>query len=282
MKSLKDVLTLSIQHLKERDVSSPRLVVETLLSHVLKMKRVDLYTQFELPLEEKELAVIRSFLKRASQGEPAEYILSEIDFYGIRVALSTDVLIPRQETEILVDKVFQQIDQDGPSKKVLFDICTGSGCAGLSLKKKLPELSVILSDLSDKALSICQKNAKAHDLDVRILQGDLLEPFEGVKADYIFCNPPYISEQEYEGLAPSVKEYEPRMALVGEKEGYGFYERLSKELPKYMNPGAKVFLEIGHLQGKGVSKIFSNPFWARKELVKDWSGKDRFFFLEIE
>jgi release factor glutamine methyltransferase len=281
MKLLGEVLNLSIQYLKEKNIASPRLVAETLLSHVLDLKRMDLYLRFECPLEEKELSIFRSLLKKASLGEPVEYILSTSNFYGLNLDLSPHVLIPRPETEILVDLVAKDLEQEVDGK-VLLDLCSGSGCIGLSLKKKFPALSVTLSDISLDALSLSKKTAERNGLDVTFLQGDLLFPFASKKADYVVCNPPYISEPEYEVLDLSVKGYEPKLALVGGRTGLEFYQRLALDLPSHLNSGAKVFLEIGMAQGEALNKIFSNPCWVKKELRQDWSGKDRFFFLEIE
>ncbi len=282
MKLLGEVLTLSIQYLKDKKVESPRLTAETLLAYTLKKKRLDLYMQFECPLEEVELEKFRSFIRRASLHEPVEYIISEVEFYGCFFFVSPDVLIPRPETEILVDKVVKKIEKEDLKDKVLWDVCAGSGCIGLSLKKKLPLLKVSLSDSSVKALSICKENAKKNDLDVECVLGDLLFPFNGRRADYVLCNPPYVTEKEYGSLQPSVKIYEPKQALVGGDAGLEFYERLAKDLPEYLSSGAKVFLELGSGQGKDVSKIFSSSFWVKKELLFDYAGHDRFFFLEIE
>ncbi len=281
MKLLGEVLNLSIQYLKEKNIASSRLVAETLLSHVLDLKRMDLYLRFECPLEEKELSAFRSLIKKASLGEPVEYILSTASFYGLNLEISPHVLIPRPETEILVDFVAKFLEQDVEGK-VLLDLCSGSGCMGLSLKKKFPSLSVTLSDISPDALSLSKKTAEKNNLDVSYLQGDLLSPFASKKADYVVCNPPYISEPEYESLDVSVKGYEPKLALVGGETGLEFYQRLALDLPAHLNPKAKVFLEIGMTQGEALNKIFSNPCWVKKELRQDWSGKDRFFFLEIE
>jgi release factor glutamine methyltransferase len=282
MKLLGEVLNLSIQYLKEKNITSSRLVAEALLSHVLGVKRMDLYLRFEYPLEEKELSMFRALLKKAALAEPVEYILSTSSFYGLNVHLSSHVLIPRPETEILVDQVAKLLEQTSVDGKVLLDLCSGSGCIGLSLKKKFPSLSVTLSDISLDALALSKKSAELNELDVSHLQGDLLSPFSLKKADYIVCNPPYISEPEYENLDLSVKGYEPKLALVGGETGLEFYERLASDLPSHLNPGAKVFLEIGMAQGAALNKIFSSPFWVKKELRQDWSGKDRFFFLEIE
>lgn len=282
MKLLGEVLNLSIQYLKEKNITSPRLVAERLLSYVLDVKRMDLYLRFECPLEEKELSIFRAFLKKASLGEPVEYILSTSNFYGLNLHLSRHVLIPRPETEILVDQAAKLLEQECVAGKVLLDLCSGSGCIGLSLKKKFPALSITLSDISPDALSLSKKSAEVNKLEVAFLEGDLLAPFTSKKADYVVCNPPYISEPEYVNLDLSVKRYEPKLALVGGETGLEFYRRLAFDLPTHLNPGAKVFFEIGMGQGEALNKIFSNPCWIKKDLRQDWSGKDRFFFLEIE
>jgi release factor glutamine methyltransferase len=283
MKSLGEVLTLAVNYLKEKGIESPRLTAELLLAHVLQVKRMDLYTNFECPLKEAELIQYRSSLKRASLSEPVEYITECVDFYGLCIPLSPEVLIPRPETEILVDKVVKRLQGlKNFSEKTLLDVCAGSGCIGLSLKKTFPEMQVILSDISGKALDLCRQTAKKYSLNVSCVQGDLLKPFEDLKVHYVVCNPPYVSESEYDGLAHSVKGFEPKLALVGGRTGVEFYEKLAEQLPFVLHSKGQVFLEIGHLQGEEVNKIFSAPCWTQKELLQDFAGKDRFFFLEIE
>ncbi|MBS0626869.1 MAG: peptide chain release factor N(5)-glutamine methyltransferase, partial [Verrucomicrobia bacterium] len=197
MKMLGEVLSLSTQYLKDKKIDNPRLTAETLLAYILNKKRLDLYMQFECPLEEFELEKFRLAIKRASLHEPVEYIISSVEFYGCDLFVSPDVLIPRPETEILVDKVVRKIEKEDLNQKNLWDVCSGSGCIGISLKKKFPLLNVSLSDASDKALSVSRMNAKKNNVDVELFLGDLLSPFKGKKADYILCNPPYVTEKEY-------------------------------------------------------------------------------------
>lgn len=282
MKLLGEVLKLSTQYLKEKEVSSPRLVAELLLAHILKVKRIDLYMRFECPLEEFEIAELRSYIKRAACFEPVEYIIGKVEFYGCSLSVSSDVLIPRPETEILVDKAVKLLEKEDLFGKNLADVCSGSGCIGISLKKKFPELSVYVSDKSEEALRVCRKNIENNGVPVTVFTGDLLDPFVGTKIDYVFCNPPYISNREYEELHPSVKKYEPKMALLGGEDGLVFYERLARDLPLYLASQGKVFLEIGTGQGNMLYKIFSAPCWKKKEVSYDYGGHERFFFLEIE
>lgn len=197
-----------------------------------------------------------------------------IDFYGCKIALSPDALIPRPETEILAEHVIQRVPN---VEKTLLDLCTGTGCLGLAIKKHRPQLRCILSDISPACVALAKKNAEMNQLDVVVTLGDLLisEPI-----DYLVCNPPYISEAEYKLLDPEVKK-EPKLALVGGEDGLLFYRRLEEEIPKYMHPGGKVFFEIGYMQGDTVPAIFSKKMWKNKEVLKDWAGWNRFFFLEF-
>jgi release factor glutamine methyltransferase len=276
MKPLGEVLQLSTQFLKDRNVENPRRLAEELLAHLLHCKRIDLYMRFDCPLEEGELSLLRDFLKRASRGEPVEYIQGEIPFFGSVLKVDRRALIPRVETEFLVELVEKRI---GDRKRV-WDVCTGSGCIGIALKKKRNDLEVSLSDLSQEALDLAAENSRKNGVDVVFYQGDLLSPFQGKLTDVIVCNPPYVSTSEFFALDPSVRDFEPKTALLGGDDGLDFYRRLSFDVDKYLNPKGLLFLEIGYLQGKQVQEIFNSPVWMRRELISDLSGKDRFFFLE--
>ena len=282
MKTLGEVLGLSVAYLEKQGILYPRRMAEELLAFSLKIKRLDLYMQFDRPLEEKELEVFRGFLKRKAQGEPLEHIFGEVFFLDCMLTITPDVLIPRPETEILLSKVISQIENLPKTKKVAWDICTGSGALGIALKKACPHLEVSISDISPKALAVAKKNVIRNDVAVDVYEGDLLKPFEGKKADIILCNPPYVTTHECQALDPSVKNFEPNLALDGGEFGTVFYERLAKDLPKYLNPGAKIFFEIGKDQGESIMKIFSLPCYSNQTVEKDWSSKNRFFFLEFE
>ncbi|MGE5196711.1 MAG: peptide chain release factor N(5)-glutamine methyltransferase [Anaerolineae bacterium] len=282
MRTLGEVLQLAISFLKERQVERARRLAEELLAFVLKLRRLDLYMQFDRPLEETELNTYRTLLKRKSQGEPLEYLLKEIAFADCTIAVDSRVLIPRQETEILFYKILEELKEEQFLQKEAWDLCCGSGCLGVALKKKIPSLNVTLSDISADALAVARQNALRNNVDVAIRQGDLLLPFKGRRADFIICNPPYISVKEYLVLDREVRNFEPHLALVGGDTGLEFYERLAFELPSHLNSGAKIFFEIGCSQKSPLLNIFSAPIWKKKVIERDWAGHDRFFFLEIE
>lgn len=282
MKTLGEILTVSSHFLKEKKCPRFRRDAEELIAHILKLKRLDLYTQFDRPLQETELETLRAVLKRAAKAEPVEYIIGEVEFYHCQLSISPGVIIPRPETEILVDQACRLLRAADFHQKTAWDLCTGSGCIGIAVKKSCPDLVVNLSDISGTALEIAAINVRRNNVQVELLQGDLSAPFAGRKADVIFCNPPYISSKEFLALDPSVKDYEPREALIGGDDGLSFYRRLEKELPSCLNPKAKIFFEIGAEQGESVLNIFSGRCWKNRRVEKDWAGHDRFFFLEFE
>lgn len=275
MKSLSEIVELSLQFLQARNVDKPKRTAEELIADALGLKRLDLFLQFDRPMQEAELLVIRDRLIRCAKGEPLAYLKGEVEFYGCRINVDRRVLIPRPETEILVDLIAKQVE-----KGILWDVCTGSGCIAIALKKARPLIEVSGGDCSAEALSLARQNGERNQVDVSFFQGDLLAPFVGLEADVVVCNPPYVSEGEYQALETGVRDFEPRGALVGGPTGLEFYQRLANGLPKHLKPRGKVFFEIGSQQGEAVIKIFESKIWSKKEVLKDWSGKDRFFFLE--
>ncbi len=282
MKTLGEVLAATVSFLNQKNCSRARRSAEELIGHTLQLKRLDLYMQFDRPMMETELEILRALLKRAVKGEPVEYMTGEVSFYHCSISVSPDVLIPRPETEILVDFACKQLKLLSLSGKTAWDLCTGSGCIGIAVKKACPDLAMVLSDISEKALSVAAANAGKNDAQVELVHGDFLTPFAGRKADVVFCNPPYISLKEYLGLDSSVKDFEPQMALIGGDDGLAFYKRLNEALLPHLNPQAKIFLEIGAGQGSAVLDLFSGPEWKGARVEKDWAGHDRFFYVEIE
>lgn len=282
MKTILEVVKLSTEYLKNKKIDQPKLQAEEIIADALGLTRMQLFLEHDRPLNEDELSRCRSFLTRRGEGEPSAYIRGYVDFYDCKIKVTRDVLIPRQETEILVDKIAQTLSKEDIQGKILWDVCCGSGCIGIALKKKFPKLSVICSDIMPSALEVVRSNAAENQAEVNVLQGDLLSPFQGQKAHYIVCNPPYISEEEYTKLDREVKDYEPKSALVGGRDGLAFYRRLQHELPSRLHPQGKVWLEIGYNQGRAVLDLFKGAPWQNCQLAQDFAGHDRFISLEIE
>ncbi|MCC6128221.1 MAG: peptide chain release factor N(5)-glutamine methyltransferase [Chlamydiae bacterium] len=280
MKTIGELISVSIAFLQEKGLLQPRREVEELLAFVLKLKRIDLYLQYDRPVEEEEVERFREHIRRKAKKEPFEYILGQTSFYDCTIRVNPSVLIPRPETEILVDLIVKKLKEKDLSKKVFWDLCSGSGCIGIAIKKALPALHVILSDISPDALELAAENARLNEVYVELREGDLLTPFQGELADYIVCNPPYISEKEYETLDSSVARFEPKLALIGGKTGLEYYQRLAENLARFLKKGSEAFFEIGRGQGNALKQIFSMQSWAQFCVKQDWSGLDRFFFLE--
>jgi release factor glutamine methyltransferase len=282
VKTVFEILTLSTEYLKQRFISSSRRQAEELLADALRIKRMQLYMEFDRPLTDRELERCRDWLRRRGKGEPLQYIRGEVEFFDCSFKVTPDVLIPRQETEILVDRIAQELVKMDLSGKVLWDICCGSGCIGIALKKKFPALQVVLVDICEKALKVAQENAQRNEVETEYLLGDMLVPLKGRQTDFFVCNPPYISESEYDGLEVEVRGHEPKKALVSGVTGLEFYERLAQELPTHLKAGGRGWFEIGSGQGTALKDMFRRPCWKDCQVGKDWAGHERFFSLEIE
>ena len=280
MISIRDAVLLLSRQLAGKE--NPRKEAEEIVSAILKCSKSSLYSQAHASLQKADWELACSYAERRLAGEPFSYIQGQIEFYHCIFKINPCVLIPRQETEILVDKIVQQLKNQDLENKVLLDLCCGSGCIGIALKKKFPSLTVILTDFSPGAIELARQNARANKVEIVCLEGNLLDPLNKQKVNFCVCNPPYISETEFAELDPEVKFFEPRLALVGGTDGLNFYRRLSRDLPSCLYPHAQVWFEIGYLQGKEVEKLFKNAPWKKQRLENDWAGHNRFFFLENE
>lgn len=218
-------------------------------------KRLELYMHLEDEVPDH-------LMERLAAGEPAAYIIGHVDFFGAQILVDRRVLIPRQETEQLMTLV--------QPKGRLLDLCCGSGAIGISLNKKYPDLEVTLVDVSLDALDVAKKNADLNQVEVTILQSNFLEKVQG-KFDIIVCNPPYVTEDEWEEI--STKDFEPRLAFVG---GLTFYEKLRREAEQFLEPGGLLYMEIGASQGEELEALFA-PY--KRRLLQDLSGRDRFLLV---
>ncbi|MEI8300425.1 MAG: peptide chain release factor N(5)-glutamine methyltransferase [Chlamydiota bacterium] len=262
------------QNVTQRDV-------QEIVAFVFNVDRSNLYLKADMDIIPEDLDKIQSFLADKATGKPLAYVLGFVEFYGCKICVDERVLIPRVETEILLDKILNKIK--GRFVSCVYDLCCGSGCLGIGLKKQKPECSVYLADISKQALEVAQYNALANHVEVNCVLGDFLDAFHQVpKADLIVCNPPYIAEEDFEGLEKSVKDFEPKLALTAKMKGLEFFKKLSCHLHRYVNAGALVALEIGFNQKESVIEMFSTSVWKRIWCEQDYAGLDRFIFLEIE
>ncbi len=264
------IIGRSATFLAKKGIENARRMAEEVIADALCVKRLDLYLQFDRPLDEAELENCRKVIIRRGEREPSQYIAGQVEFARVRLKVTSDVLIPRPETEVLVEMIAKT-----PLEGRLFDVCTGSGAIAIALKKRFPDLEVVASDLSPKALAVAKENALTAGVKIEFVQGDLLEPFVGM-CDYLVCNPPYLSEEEYNAVDLEVK-HEPKMALIAGKSGLEIYRRL--DLKGIVRK--KAWLEIGRGQGEAVKEIFQSKGY-QCHFESDWSGHDRFFFLEMD
>lgn len=217
-------------------------------------------------------------VQRLLNDEPVQYITNIQYFYGRNFYVNNDTLIPRNETEELVMHVLKNTDSD-----VVADIGTGTGAIGITLKLERPELDVYISDISKDALEVAKKNKENLEAGVKILNGDLFEPFieQGIKVDILVSNPPYISEDELEDMSLSVKKYEPKLALFAEEQGLYFYRKMIESLDDILNDGGKAFFEIGWKEKRDVLALV-DTYWpnAKREVIQDINGNDRILYIE--
>ncbi len=279
MKTIREILGLCTNYLLEKGFLNARREAENILEYSLGIKRLDIYMQFDRPLNEDEIGCCRDLLRRRSVGEPLAYIVGEVSFYHCKIKTRPGVFIPRPETEILVDKIVKALKNESLEGKILWDLCSGSGCIGIAIKKALPDLEVCLVEKEDEPFSLSRENAILNGVNVSVLQGDIFQILEGKCAHYVVCNPPYIASND-KNVDATVRDYEPHAALFAGETGLELYERLAKSLPPLLHSNAKVWLELGHEQGERVKEIFSITEWKKTYFEKDWAGHDRFFFLE--
>lgn len=266
----------------ERGIESPRLDAEVLLSHVLKKERIYLYVHFDEPLQAEELASFRELIKKRAARIPVAYLTGEREFMGLKFKVNKDTLIPRPDTEILVQTAVDALMKSGDSKIHFADIGTGSGAIALSILKFIPAATAETVDIVAGALKIAQENAQNLGVADRIAfhNGDLLAPLTKGENNYsaIISNPPYIPQKDIATLAPEVKNAEPMTALSGGMDGLDFYRRLCKEAPKLLTAGGFIAFEVGINQAAAVAALArENPLLNPEtiKIIKDYAGIER-------
>ena len=268
------------QYFQDKGVDSPRLDAEVLLSHVLQKERIYLYIHFDEPLEAAELAAFREMVKKRVQRIPVAYIVGAREFMGLRFAVSPAVLIPRPDTEILVEAVIERLKDKSQIKFV--DIGTGSGAIVLSLLHYLPLACAVAVDISQDALAVATENAETLLVKDRVdfYQGDLYEPLAAEKFDAIVSNPPYIPNADIAELEPEVKEFEPYGALAGGLDGLDFYRRLIADGSEHLKDGGFMAFEVGINQAQVVAAIAESvPTFGQTQIIKDYAGIERVVIL---
>lgn len=278
MKSVLEIIQATTAYFQKSGVESPRLNIEHLLAHVLGQRRMDLYLQFDRPLGEKELEPLRALVKRRAAGEPLQHLLGSVEFLGRTFASDRRALIPRPETEQLVELILEDAKKRFPAGAPgrVLDVGTGSGVIALSLAAAWPQSAVMAVDLSEDALGLARENAARLGLAERVAfsRSDLLAGVEG-EFQLIAANLPYIAPQDLPGLAREVQ-FDPAMALDGGERGLVLIERLIHEAPRFLR--GLLALEIGHGQAAEVCAALAREKFQDIRPLNDYQGRERFVF----
>lgn len=278
--TVRDILTKSEDYLARKGVDSPRLSAQMLLAHVLGLERLGLFLDMDRPLADGELARCRELVARRGRGEPAAYLVGEREFYGLPFLVTPDVLIPRPETELLIDRARELFPGDGRER--FADLGTGSGCLAVTLAVRFPGWSGVAVDASPAALEVARGNAARHGVSERIefVAGDF-SVLCGRRERFglIVANPPYVSQAEYRGLCPEVAAFEPRSALVPDSDAPGgatgceCFPTLARVAGECLSPGGVFLMEMGHAQAGAAKEAFAG--FPRAAVRKDLAGLDR-------
>jgi release factor glutamine methyltransferase len=276
MLALLEVIKRTADFFRKAGIETPRLDAELILADVLGLTRMELYQHFERPLTEVELDRVRPLVKRRSKREPLQHILGWVDFYDLRIKVDRRALIPRPETEELVDLLARR---PGPAPGSILDLGAGSGALTLALARAFPEAKLVGVERSAAALELARENARTNGMEgrVRFLAGDWFGPLEEeVRFDLIVSNPPYLTEEEWETAQPEVRDFEPREALVASDGGCADLERILAEAPRWLTAGGLLALETGVDQHVRLGRAALAAGLVEIESKRDLSGRDRY------
>jgi release factor glutamine methyltransferase len=273
VRALGEVLRLSVAHLERHGSPTARLDAELLIADALGLGRVELYTGFERPLSEEELAVCRELIARRAKREPVAYILGRWGFRGLDLEVDRRVLVPRPETELVVDRCLALLE--GVSGPDVLDVGTGSGAIALALASEVPEARVFGCDVSEEALDVARSNGARLGLDVDWGVCDLLSGIDGRRFDLVVSNPPYVAAGEVESLEPEVRDWEPRRATVAGETGLEVIERLVAAAPAVLDPDGALVVEVGAGQAGTVARLLESAGFTDVGRDPDHAGVER-------
>lgn len=283
--TLGQLLEEGASRLSQKGIGEALLDARYLLLYVTGISPALFLIKKNEPADKETAERFFELIEQRGQRIPLQHILGTQEFMGLEFIVSPDVLIPRQDTETLTERVLADQKDEKLSGGDLLDMCTGSGCIGLSLAVMGNFQTVLAADISKKALAVAEKNAarllpehvrREKGLDVHLLESDLFQNIpSGRKFDVIVSNPPYIPSQVIKELEPEVRDHEPRLALDGTEDGLEFYRRLAAESGSFLNPGGRIYLEIGYDQGPAVRELLERAGFIETEIIKDIPGLDR-------
>ena len=282
-----DLLDWTVGYFQQHGIPNPRLDAEVLLAHLLEKTRLQLYLHFEMPVFQEHLTPFRELIKKRIAHTPVSYLTNRKEFMSLDFYVDERVLIPRPETEQLVETILTTKTENSQR---LLELGTGSGVIATSLALQQPEWEIVATDISEPALTVAQKNAETHACteQIKFLSGDLFEPIEAINTngntrfDWIVCNPPYVKNTERDTLSPDVRDYEPEIALFAGDDGLVVIRRLIAEAPKHLAPGGKLIFEIGERQADSVRALIdAESTYCTYELFKDYAEKERIVLASV-
>ena len=275
-------LQLSTDFLEKKGIESARLNAELLLAEILKCKRLDLYLKFDQPLKENEVGIYREWISRRGKFEPFQYITGNVEFYGLPFKVTPDVLIPRPETEILVEEVIKYCKNKSGLK--ILDIGTGSGNIPVALAKNLNDADITAIDISENALIIAKENSSINGVveKIHFIAADINNYTSNHQFDVIISNPPYVSKEEYPTLQKEIINFEPMIAVSDSNDGLDFYRTIAERSKILLKSSGKIFLEVGKDQAKYLADILEKNDFINISFVKDYQQIDRVVVGELK
>ncbi len=280
--TIAETLKHASQQLRSASIANDVLDAQTLLAEALGKDRTYLIVNFNEQLSEELLAKFQSLIARRTSGEPVQYITGHQQFFGLEFEVTPDVLIPRPETELIVEETIRLVELEKLDSPVILDVGTGSGCIAVALARELEDAQVSACDISEAALTIAGRNAARHELANRIqfIHSDLLSAFPETQfADFILSNPPYVAENELPTLQREVRDWEPHTALTDHGDGLSFYRRLLADSPSRLKPSGYLICELGFGQSDAVLAMADSPIWESVQLLDDLQGIQRTLVL---
>lgn len=279
--TLAEVINDAALKLATSGVANARLDAEVLLSHIVKKDRAWLFTHIHDELDTESRRVFEAAIQRRAQREPLQYIIGKQEFWGLDFAVTPDVLIPRPETELVVESALKIITRRDQQVTIV-DLCTGSGCISVSLAKELPSARIFAADLSDKALAIARENALRHGVSerIRFLEGNLFQPLKELDirgaVDIIVSNPPYVQSGDHASLQPEVRDFEPELALIAGPRGTEIHQKIINEAPEYLKQHGALIMELGLGQAELLARMAQKTgAYGVPEVLKDLAGIER-------
>ena len=289
--TIRNILKSAIEKLKKSEIEFPEINADTLLAYVISCDRTNLYTNPDDLINDSDTCKYNELIHKRASHVPLQYITKRVEFMSLDFVVDEGVLIPRPETEILVEAVIKKTDNKLYHDRIItiIDIGTGSGNIAVSLAKNISNVKIYASDISREALTVANENVLRHDVtdQIHLLHGNVFEAFSSnVKkgqVDFIVSNPPYVSKSESKNLEPELIDHEPLLALIGGVDGLFFYKQIIKDAADWIKPGGYLIIEIGETQANSIIKLMQNELhYDEIEIINDLQGKERIISAKIK